>query len=132
MGRTNLDLTHEFYNLIDEGFIYEEDENGYNMSYGEYAAIIEYGWELIEEELQGIYDIIEFLETAKDIFETADDDTAMFFNIDDETDRNMYIDEEDPFNNSYISENLKAIMDKIEFNEYEYENEEDEEYDYVA
>jgi hypothetical protein len=113
-----LNLTTKFYELIEEGFIYEEDENGHNMSYGEYVAIVEYGWELIENALTGIYDIIEFLETAQNIFDTADDDAAMFFGLDDE-DRYMYIDEEEPFK-SDISENLRNIMNKIEFNEYEY------------
>jgi hypothetical protein len=115
---TMIDLTEKFYDLIEEGYIYDEDENGLNMSYGEYVAIQEYGLELIEEELTGIYNIIEFLETAKELIDTADDDTRMFFGI--ELDEDIYIDEEDPLN-SYIGyEAIKTIMDKIEFDEYEY------------
>ena len=113
-----VDLTKKFYELIDEGFIYDTDEKGFNMSYGEYFAIQEYGWELIKEELTGIYNIIEFLETAQELIDTADDDTRMFFGI--ELDGYIYIDEEDPLN-SYIGyEAIKTIMDKIEFDEYEY------------
>ena len=32
-----LNLTSLFYGLFEEGYIYEEDENGHNMSYGEYV-----------------------------------------------------------------------------------------------
>lgn len=79
-----INLTKEFYNLIDEGFIYDEDENGLNMSYGEYDAIATYLWELVEDELKGCQDIEEAYDCFNEIMETADDDTKMFMNYTDE------------------------------------------------
>ena len=111
-----INLTDIFYELLGEGYIYEEDEDGLNMSYGEYAAICEYVWDKIKSSLSGIYDIIEFLETASEIFETADDDACMFFGLNDD-EKFIEIDYDDP-SNSYVGESLREIMNDIEFNEY--------------
>ena len=111
-----LNLTSLFYGLIEEGYIYEEDENGHNMSYGEYAAIEEYGWDHISNGLVGIYDKLEWLETAKEIIDSADDDAAMFFGLN-EDDRYMYIDEDDP-DRSEMSERMRELYNAVDFNEY--------------
>ena len=79
-----LNLTKEFYNLIDEGFIYDKDENGLGMSYGEYDAIATYLWELVEDELKGCRDTEEAYDRFVEIIETADDDTRMFMGYSDE------------------------------------------------
>lgn len=72
-----INLTDKFYELIDEGFIYDEDENGFNMSYGEYFAISEWLIDSALECLNG-YDFIEDLQAMHDTLESADDDTRMF------------------------------------------------------
>jgi hypothetical protein len=78
-----LNLTSVFYELIEDGFIYETNENGTGMSYGELAEISNYFWELVEAELLGL-DIIDKIETYISILKTADDDTAGFMGLDDE------------------------------------------------
>ena len=40
-------LDRIFYQLLEDGFIYDIDNNGKNMSYGEYFAIQNYFIELI-------------------------------------------------------------------------------------
>ena len=81
---SSLNLTDVFYDLIDEGYIYEEDEKGYNMSYGEYAAISDYMWEKVEEELEQYYDFESAYEAFQDIVNSADDDTKMFWGYSDD------------------------------------------------
>ncbi len=77
MVNNMVNLTDKFYELIDMGYIYEEDENGHNMSYGEYAAISDWLIDSALECLNG-YDFIEDLESMHDTLESADDDTRMF------------------------------------------------------
>lgn len=99
-----LNLTDVFYDLVDRGFIYEEDENGYNMSYGEYMAISDYGYNLIINELDEIDDPVEWLYTLKDILDTADDDASMFLLTDENW---MYIDD-DNLERSEIPEEFRS------------------------
>lgn len=83
-----VNLTDLFYGLIDDGFIYDEDENGLNMSYGEYIAIAEYFFENIIEALReevGYNTTIEELaDKYNELIVTADDDTRMFAGIGDD------------------------------------------------
>ena len=83
-----INLTALFYDLIDDGFIYEEDENGLNMSYGEYAAIYDYFFNAIVEDLKeevGYNATIEELtDKYNELIATADDDTRMFAGIGDD------------------------------------------------
>ena len=67
-----VNLTDEFYRLIDDGYIYEEDENRRNMSYGEYAAIADYLWGFVEDEVAKCNDFEDAYDTYIQIIETAD------------------------------------------------------------
>ena len=82
-----INLTELFYGLIEDGFIYEEDENGLNMSYGEYVAIAEYFYEAVvealREEVGYTTDIEKLAEVYNELITTADDDTRMFAGIGD-------------------------------------------------
>ena len=111
-----LNLTNLFYDLVENGWIYEEDENGLAMSYGEYMAVTDYAWNLIREELEPITDKVQFLETAKEIFDSADDDAAMFFGLE-EDDQYLYIEEDEP-DKTMMSLNLRSIYNDVDFNEY--------------
>lgn len=89
-----INLTDIFYDLIDEGYIYDEDGNGHNMSYGEYSAISEYFWLCVEEELDNYNGFEAKLEAFKEMADSADDDTRMFWGWNDENDFYFDIDEE--------------------------------------
>lgn len=89
-----LNLTDVFYDIWQDGYIYDEDENGMNMSYGEYAAISDYFWECIEDELSNYYGFEEKLEAWNDILSTATDDVYLFWNWDQDNDFYFDIDEE--------------------------------------
>lgn len=77
-----LNLTDVFYDLWEDGYIYDEDEDGHNMSYGEYAAISDYFWECVEDELSNYYGFESKLDAWNEILSTADDDVFMFWNWD--------------------------------------------------
>lgn len=90
--KSSLNLTDVFYDLYENGYIYEEDENGYNMSYGEYMAISDYMWEKVEEELEQYRDFESAYEAFQDIVNSADDDTKMFWGYSDDDDFYFYAD----------------------------------------
>lgn len=79
--RTETALETRFYEILNDGFIYDEDENGQNMSYGEYVAIAE---ELNEaaiswfEEAEDLEDLLERLSAELD----SEDDVKMFAGLD--------------------------------------------------
>ena len=73
-------LDDEFYTLIDEGYIYDEDENGMNMSYGEYIAVSDDLWEVLEDELKYYRDFPSAYEEYKEIIDNTSDDALMFMN----------------------------------------------------
>ena len=81
-------LTDLFYGLIDDGYIYEEDENGLNMSYGEYAEIQDYFHteivRIISEEVGRDTTLAHVVEVYNELMTTADDDTRMFAGIGDD------------------------------------------------
>ena len=93
-------LDEVFYELYYDGFIYDEDENGHNMSYGEYAAIDNYIGETLEEHLENM-SFEEAIEELKYQIETCGDDVTMFFGVEDLRERlsNLgfeELEEEDP------------------------------------
>jgi len=90
-----LNLTDVFYDLIDEGYIYDTDEEGYNMSYGEYAAISDYMWECVQDELDNYYGFEEKLNAFKEIADSADDDTCTFWGWNQDNDFYFEINEDE-------------------------------------
>ena len=120
-----INLTALFYDLIEEGYIYEEDENGLNMSYGEYVAIAEHFFENIVEALKeevGYNATIEELtDKYNELIETADDDTRMFAGIGDD-DTVAYA--EYYKDNGYFTDILKALEEEDVEIDYEIREEE--------
>lgn len=113
-----LDLTKEFYKLYDEGYIYDEDENGRNMSYGEYLAISDYLWEFVEDELKYYRNFADAYEAYDEIIGTADDDTKMFMGISDDDYFYFSIDED---NGTYsVDGECPEVLKKL-FKEFEKE-----------
>ena len=89
-------LDNEFYKLFDEGYIYDEDENGMNMSYGEYAEIDDDLWEVLENEVKKYRDFQSAYDAVKDIIDNTGDDALMFMSgIDDFNDFYFEIDEDE-------------------------------------
>ena len=121
-------LTDSFYELVNDGFIYDEDENGKNMSYGEYVAVIEY---LKEEFLDGIIEqittpkISDIMDIYNTILRTADDDTIMFSGIEDS---DVY-DITDRKYNETFDWVLSELEEKYDI---DYEEDNEEEYDECA
>jgi hypothetical protein len=89
-----INLTDIFYELYEDGYIYEEDENGLNMSYGELAAISDYFWDCVIEELDNYSGFEDKLRAWNEIVSTADDDTFMFWNWDQDQDFYFEVDED--------------------------------------
>lgn len=77
-------LDKRFYELIDEGYIYDEDENGINMSYGELVAVSDDLWETLENELKYYDDFQQAYDVYMDIMDNTGDDTKMFMSGADE------------------------------------------------
>ncbi len=75
-------LDETFYELYYDGFIYEEDEEGHNMSYGEYDAIYNYIGETLEEHIENM-SFEEAIEELKYQVETCGDDVTMFYDVED-------------------------------------------------
>ena len=77
-------LDDEFYDLIEEGYIYDEDENGMNMSYGEYVAVSDDLWETLENELEYYRDFPSAYDAYNEIMDNTSDDAKMFMGISDD------------------------------------------------
>ena len=71
-------LDKEFYDLVEEGYIYDEDENGMNMSYGEYASISDDLWEVLADELKYYRDFPSAYDAYIEIMDNTSDDAKMF------------------------------------------------------
>lgn len=107
-----------FYELWNEGYIYEEDENGENMSYGEYIAIDQYFQDFIREKIEECYDFKEAVEFIENEVKCCGDDVRIFTNLDEFDD--FYIDV-DEYENKITAYNVPEILqDKLE--EYLYYN----------
>ncbi len=71
-------LDKEFYDLVEEGYIYDENENGMNMSYGEYASVSDDLWEVLEDELKRYRDFPSAYDAYVEIMDNTSDDAKMF------------------------------------------------------
>lgn len=77
-------LDKRFYELVDEGYIYDEDEDGMNMSYGELVAVSDDLWETLEDELKYYDDFQEAYDVYMDIMDNTSDNAKMFMTGSDE------------------------------------------------
>jgi hypothetical protein len=77
-------LDKRFYELVDEGYIYDEDEDGMNMSYGELVAVSDDLWETLEDELKYYDDFQEAYDVYMEIMDNTSDDAKMFMTGSDE------------------------------------------------
>lgn len=64
------------------------------MSYGEYAAIADYFWNLVEDELDQYSSFEEKLNAWEEILQSADDDVYMFWTWDEDNTFYFDIDED--------------------------------------
>jgi hypothetical protein len=126
-------MLDKFFNeLMDDGFIYEVDENGHNMSYGEYAAINQAFEEIVLDEVLSCYELEDAAETLKDLMDCSDDVRCFF-----------YTEEYDSFD-YYINDNgtvelysvpstlwkhFEDLKERYEEEHYIEEEEEEEEFD---
>ncbi len=125
-------LTDLMYELLNEGIIYEEDENGLGMSYGEEAAIIDYLRGYVEEQLERASTLEEGIRIYKEIVIYSDDDGKMFAGIDEDDEEVVYLfseeyveDEDGGGHNIYVCSDPERITFralKELWEEYEGEN----------
>ena len=88
-------LDKEFYNLVEEGYIYDEDENGMNMSYGEYASVSDDLWEVLADELKRYRDFPSAYDAYEEIMNNTSDDAKMFMGVSDDDYFYFSIDEDE-------------------------------------
>lgn len=88
-------LDKEFYDLVEEGYIYDEDENGMNMSYGEYATVSDDLWEVLEDELKRYRDFPSAYDAYVEIMNNTSDDAKLFMGVSDEDYFYFSIDEDE-------------------------------------
>ena len=122
-----------FNDLRDDGFIYDTDENGHQMSYGEYAAVNEAFENKLLNELKSCYDFEEAAETLKELTDCSDD-VRCFFYIEEYEDFDYEIDEETGTVDMYnvpetLREHFEDLKERYEDIHRVYEDEEDEEWD---
>ena len=124
-------LDRLFNDLRDDGFIYDTDENGHQMSYGEYAAINEAFENLLLNEVKSCYDFEEAAETLKDLVDCSDD-VRCFFYVEEYEDFDYDIDEDTGTVDMYnVPDTLKEFFEELkekydeEHRVYEYEEEEE-------
>ena len=101
-------LNKIFDELWDAGYIYDEDENGRGMSYGEICAVDDYLWESLIEELNSYNNIIEKIDAYNNIIKNAVDDVWLFMSID-EDDAYVWIDY-DEYNNTIDYSNIPEMF----------------------
>ena len=112
-------LDKEFYDLVEEGYIYDEDENGMNMSYGEYASISDDLWEVLADELKYYRDFPSAYDAYIEIMDNTSDDAKMFMSGSDD-DFYFSIDEDE---GTYtFSGEVPFILEKL-FKEFRKETE---------
>ena len=88
-------LDDEFYDLVEQGYIYDEDENGMNMSYGEYAAVSDDLWEVLADELNRYRDFPSAYDAYEEIMNNTGDDAKMFMGVSDDDYFYFSIDEDE-------------------------------------
>ena len=111
-------LDDEFYTLVDEGYIYDEDENGMNMSYGEYSAVSDDLWEVLENELKYYRDFPTAYEEYKEIIDNTSDDAKMFMGISD--DEYFYFEINEDEGTYSFSGEVPSVLEKL-FKEFQKE-----------
>lgn len=106
-----------FYELLENGFIYDEDENGMNMSYGEYGAINKHFEECLLEEFDKYTELEDALEFLIETRDNASDDVRLFFAMDEYDNFYYYIDENEDGERTIelvnIPENLKDRINEL-------------------
>ena len=81
MQKNNI-LNDLFYDLLNDGLINDEDENGLNMSGEAYAAIAEYMMEELVKYLQIHYNNLnEQIDALRDILRNAEENAKFFAGI---------------------------------------------------
>jgi len=105
-------LNDELYDLIDEGYIYDEDEdeNGMNMSYGEYVAVSDDLWETLENELEHYRDFPSAYDAYNEIMDNTDDDAKMFMGVSD--DDYFYFEMNEDENTYSFSGEVPTVLEK--------------------
>ena len=111
-------LDDEFYDLVEQGYIYDEDENGMNMSYGEYSAVADDLWEVLEDELKYYRDFPSAYDAYEEIMNNTSDDAKMFMGVSDDDYFYFSIDEDE---GTYtFSGEVPSILEKL-FKEFQKE-----------
>lgn len=104
-------LDDEFYDLIEQGYIYDEDENGMNMSYGEYVAVSDDLWETLENELEYYRDFPSAYDAYNEIMDNTSDDAKMFMGISD--DDYFYFEINEDENTYSFSGEVPTVLEKL-------------------
>ena len=120
-----------FDELRDEGFIYDTDENGHQMSYGEYAAVNQAFEETLLEEVQSYTDFESAADALKDLMDCSDD-VRCFFYAEQYDNFDYYIEEDGTVELYSVPETLKDFFEELKEryeDEHRIEEEEDEEWD---
>lgn len=104
-------LDDELYDLIEQGYIYDEDENGMNMSYGEYVAVSDDLWETLENELKYYRDFPSAYDAYNEIMDNTGDDTKMFMSISD--DDYFYFEINEDENTYSFSGEVPTVLEKL-------------------
>lgn len=134
MNEGMVNLTDLFYEIWNEGYIYEEDENGYGMSYGEYAEINYMFEQAVVDEVVKVDDLEEARQKLEEIMDAATDDVRCFMDAEDYDNFNYYYDKRSGrvyLDNvpDMLEEYFKELAEKYEYEHmYDYE-EYDDEYD---
>lgn len=122
-----------FNELRDAGYIYETNENGRNMSYGEYAAVNAAFENMLLAEVKGCTDFESAAEELKELTDCSDD-VRCFFYVEEYEDFDYEIDEDTGTVELYnVPETLREFFEELK-EDYEdkhrvYEDEEDEEWE---
>jgi hypothetical protein len=104
-------LDDEFYDLIEQGYIYDEDENGMNMSYGEYSAVADDLWEVLEDELKYYRDFPSAYDAYEEIMNNTSDDAKMFMGVSD--DDYFYFEINEDENTYSFSGEVPTVLEKL-------------------
>lgn len=129
MTKTMNVLDQLFYEIWSEGYIYDEDENGHNMSYGEYAAIAAEFEEAVLNQVRFCTDFEDAAETLKDTMNCTDD-VRCFFNSEEYDNFDYYINDNGIVEMWSVPSTLKELFEELKekYEEEHYiENEEEDE-----
>lgn len=126
-------LERLFYELIDEGFIYETDENGLGMSWGELAAVNDEIEDTLVDEMLRCIDLEDALETLENLL-SCSDDVRLFCCLAEYDEMYCCINDDGSVELYDAPERLKDFFEELkeryEDEHYQEEDEEDEDYSY--